>query len=274
MKFIEKSGSNLDNIIKEFCKEFKIKEHELKYEVIEEGSKGFLGIFGSKKAIVRFSIPELADRAKMYLEKLLSLMQLGYERIEAQQKDRSIYLEIFSPDDPGVLIGKNGSMLETIQFLLNRSFEGSREIENIYLDTQGYRARKDDKILSRHLPGIKNVKTNHNPLTLEPMSPAERRVIHRYVEKDKHLRTLTIGEGDKKRIVIFSAKQSEKEALSQVNKEKKADNPRPTNPDKPAKDKQNTPEKPARAKAAPRPQRNPSQRTPNPPRNRKVSDNS
>ena len=109
-------------------------------------------------------------------------------------------------------------MLDNLQYLINRVFENDRQVERIYLDVDGYRERQADNFLKPYLSQIIKVKLSGKPVTLEPMNAAERRIIHQFVEKENGLRTLTIGEGEKKRIVIFSAKQSEKEALSQSKK--------------------------------------------------------
>jgi len=77
---------------------------------------------------------------------------------------------------------------------------------------------------------IMKVKITGKPITLEPLPAAERRIIHRYVEQEKGLRTLTIGEGEKKHIVVFSAAQNEKEALSQRETEHKKRNNKPPIP--------------------------------------------
>lgn len=118
-------------------------------------------------------------------------------------------------------------MLETIQYLLNRVFENEKNLDRIYLDADGYRQRRESQFLNRYIPEIKKVKIHGKSLTLEPMSPGERRIIHRHIERDKGLRTLTIGEGENKRIVIFSSKQKESEVRQQNSQEKTQRNQRP-----------------------------------------------
>ena len=98
------------------------------------------------------------------------------------------------------------------------SAEDEKSLDRIYLDANGYRERKEAAFLKQYLPQIKSAKAKGKPVTLEPMNASDRRIIHRFVEKDKALKTLTLGEGDMKRIVVFSANQSEKEVLSQTPK--------------------------------------------------------
>ncbi|PKN72573.1 MAG: RNA-binding protein [Candidatus Cloacimonetes bacterium HGW-Cloacimonetes-3] len=217
MTTIDKSGTCIEDIISAFRKENNIQDWELKYEILKKPSNGIFGLFASKTALVRFQLPDTADRAKLYTNSLLTKMGVGFDSITTKLEGKTLYLEIVGCTDTGFLIGKNGNMLESIQFLVNRVFEYDRKIEKIYLDADGYRERREDFFFRQFQPQISKIKAHGKPLTLEPMSAGERRIIHRHVERDKGLRTLTIGEGEKKRIVIFSAKQSEREALSHSN---------------------------------------------------------
>lgn len=222
MTSIEKTGTSVEQLIRDFRLEHNIKDWELHYEVLKKPSAGFLGLFANKTAVVRFELPDIAERAKDFLEELLAKMGVPYDRIQAKTEGKSVYLEIIGSKDTGFLIGKNGSMLETLQFMLNRVYENEKSLERIYLDAEGYRERRDAQFLRQFLPVIKRVREQGKPQTLEPMGAGERRIIHRHIERDRGLRTLTIGEGEKKRIVIFSAKQSESEVLSQTQPRKQA----------------------------------------------------
>ncbi|MDP2172948.1 MAG: R3H domain-containing nucleic acid-binding protein [Candidatus Cloacimonadaceae bacterium] len=216
MTTIEKTGQSIETLIAEFRKEHNLKDWELRYDILKKPSSGFLGLFSNKIAVVRFDLPALEDRVRLFLQKLMEKIGIGFDSVTAKREGKIIYLEIFGCKDPGFLIGKNGTMLETIQFLLNRSFESDRSLDNIYLDAEGYRARRESSFLRPFIPMISKIKAHGKPLTLDPMSAGERRIIHRHVERDRGLRTLTIGEGEKKRIVIFSSKHKESEVLSQA----------------------------------------------------------
>ncbi|GAB1468673.1 hypothetical protein MASR2M64_14160 [Candidatus Cloacimonadota bacterium] len=254
MTTIDKSGTSVEDIISAFRKENTIRDWELKYDILKKPNNGIFGLFANKTALVRFHLPDTADRAKLFTTSLLTKMGLGFDSISAKLEGKTLYLEINGCKDTGFLIGKNGNMLESIQFLVNRVFEYDRKIERIYLDADGYRERREDFFFRQFLPQISKIKTQGKPLTLEPMSAGERRIIHRHIERDKGLRTLTIGEGEKKRIVIFSAKQSEKEVLSQTDGEKSKPASGKTDDKKtPAvakKSRPNTPRQPKTAKPA------------------------
>ena len=224
MTTIDKSGESLEEIIRTFREDYKIHDWELNYEILKKPTKGIFGLFAHKLALVRFQLPSSLDRAELFMQNLLQKMGISYTSLKSRTEGKTLYLEINGSPDSGFLIGKNGSMLDTLQYLINRVFEDNAQIERIYLDVDGYRERQADSFLKPYLPQILQVKITGKPITLEPMPAAERRIIHRYVEQEKGLRTLTIGEGEKKRIVVFSAEQNEKEALSQSKTEPKRRN--------------------------------------------------
>ncbi|MFO8144746.1 MAG: R3H domain-containing nucleic acid-binding protein [Candidatus Syntrophosphaera sp.] len=226
MKTIERTGDRVEKIIADFRNEHKIKDWELSYDIIKKPSKGFLGLFANKTAVVSFELPEIGDRAGLFIQKLLQKMGIPFDSVEARTEGKTVYLEIKGSKDTGFLIGKNGSMLETLQYFINRIYENEKNLDRIFIDVEGYRERREATFLRQFLPIIKKVREQGKPQTLEPMKAADRRVIHRHIERDRGLRTLTIGEGEKKRIVIFSAKQSESEILNQTQQKKSRHNTR------------------------------------------------
>lgn len=220
MSTIERTGTSVEALIAAFRNEHRIRDWELKYDVIKKPSSGFLGLFANKTAIVRFELPAIEERVTAFLDTLLKKMGIVFDNIVAKTEGKSMYLEIKGCKDTGFLIGKNGSMLETLQFFVNRIFEGDRNLERVYLDANGYRERREASFINQFLPIISTVKTQGTTQTLEPMNAADRRIIHRHIERDKGLRTLTVGEGEMKRIVIFSSKKNEKEVLAQTPKKR------------------------------------------------------
>lgn len=216
MTSIEKTGTSVEELIAAFRGEHRIKDWELKYKIVKKPSKGLFGLFGNKAAVVRFELPSLDERAASFLSQLLGKMGIPFDKVDAKTEGKTVYLEIKGSQDTGLLIGKNGYMLETLQYFVNRIYENERDLDRVYLDVDGYRERREAQFLRQFHPLIKKVREQGKPQTLDPMNATDRRVIHRHIERDRGLRTLTIGEGEMKRIVIFSAKQKESEALSQA----------------------------------------------------------
>lgn len=268
MNMIDRSGDSVEEIIRKFRSEHDISDHELKYEILKKPSKGFFGLFANKVALVRFHLPENQDRVRLFAETLLAKMGVSFGKIISKTEGKTLYLTFEGVVETGFVIGKNGSMLDTLQYMINRVFENDKTIDRIYIDADGYRARREAQFLNRYISEIKKVKVHNKSLTLEPMNPGERRIIHRHIEGDKGLRTLTVGEGENKRIVVFSSKQKESEIRKQNNPNQSGDDKgaRPQRSRKPQKSSSNkyTPKqeqtqgKPdAKPERKPRPQRRP-----------------
>lgn len=90
-----------------------------------------------------------------------------------------------------------------MQYLLNKVFEENSAIDHIYLDVDGYRQRQQAQFLRPFLSIFQKVRSEGKPYTLEPLNASERRIIHKYIEKQKDLSTLTIGEGTKNGWLYF-----------------------------------------------------------------------
>ncbi len=244
MNTIDRSGDSVEEIIRKFRSEHDISDHELKYEILKKPNKGFFGLFANKIALVRFQLPESQDRVRLFIETLLNKMGVSFGKVTGKTESKTLFLTIEGVVEPGFVIGKNGSMLETIQYLINRVFEDDKDIERIYVDADDYRARREAQFLNRYISEIKKVKIHGQSLTLEPMSPGERRIIHRHIERDNALRTLTLGEGENKRIVVFSSKQKESEVRQQnsPNKQEENKSPKPQRTRRPQKPSNRRPE--------------------------------
>ena len=232
MKSIDIKGTNLNEMISSYRKEHKIKDWELKYEILSKPSKGLFGLFGSKEAVIRFELPSSEDRVRLFLEHLLAYMDIKYDSIIIKTEQRTVYATINNSTDAGFLIGKNGNMLEQLQYLLNRVFENVPNLERIYLDTEDYRYRQEQTFIRNYIPMINKVKTTGKSITLEPMQSSDRRIIHKYVEGERTLKTLTIGDGDNRRIVIMPAGQKESAPPKRTGFLKKNETKKPEEPAK------------------------------------------
>lgn len=215
MKHIQIKGNSLNEIISAFRKDHKIKDWELQYEVISNPSNGLFGLFGKKKAEIRFNLLSTEERVKLFIEQLLTQMELRFDSIESRTDHKTVYINIHNSSDAGFLIGKNGNMLEQLQYLVNRVFENVQGLERIYLDTEDYRLRQEQIFIRSFIPAFNKVKNTGKPITLEPMSAGDRRIIHKYVEGEPLLKTLTVGEGEYKRVTIMPVVQKETEPRAQ-----------------------------------------------------------
>lgn len=203
MEFIEVSAKTVSEAVTDASIQFGVTSDQLEYEVVNEGSTGFLG-FGSKPAVIRarkkFS-PE--DGVKDFLDRVFKAMDMEVE-INAQYdaENSSVSVEL-KGSEMGVLIGKRGQTLDSLQYLTNLAV--NKQTENyvkVKLDTEDYRKRRRETLenLARNISY--KVKRTKRPVSLEPMNPFERRVIHSALQNDRFVSTHSEGEEPYRHVVV------------------------------------------------------------------------
>ncbi len=206
MKEIQREGVTPEKVISDFLEEFNLQLEDINYTIIDKGSRGLFNLVATKPAIVKFLIPEEEDILKRFLDGLLKRMNVEYQEMAVKFEDNYYYLHVKGVDNPGFLIGKEGKMLNSIQHLLNKLLEnGDDERNRVILNIDNYRAAHEDRLHKKLSQIVSKVKKREKSITLEPMNASDRRIVYRYLEKDVEIRTMTIGKGDIKRVVIYPA---------------------------------------------------------------------
>lgn len=208
MKSVEKSGKTVDEAVVEALVELGLTSDQVEVEVIEEGSKGLFGLFGSKMAKVRVSQKiSLEDIAKEFLNNLLQAMDLSAD-ITTKQEDKSTLAIYLEGDQMGVLIGKRGQTLDSIQYLTSLVVNKfSDHYVRIKIDTEDYRNRRRKTLESLANNLAMKVKKSGKKFTLEPMTPNERRIIHSSLQKYKFIETHSEGDEPFRKVVIVPKKE-------------------------------------------------------------------
>jgi spoIIIJ-associated protein len=207
MKTIVREGKSTEAIVKQFMKEFSLNDREsFTYEILEEGTKGFL-IFGRKPTVLKFNVPESTESLKEFVEKFLDKIDVKAKEVKVTTTDKAINVVIVEPDNPGFLIGKDARFLDSFQHILNRrnTVDNGKRIP-VILDVDDYRERRTQGILRKANFIISKVKKREKSFAMEAMNSQDRKLVHQFIERDKDLRTLTVGKGEMKKIVIFPAK--------------------------------------------------------------------
>ncbi len=188
------------------------REDELHEEGESEGlSNGSQKPFSFEEEGYWESIPEKEDEAEkelMWLRKTLReiIELMGIKaHVEGQRKEGKIFLEI-KGDGSGLIIGKHGQTLDALQYIINKiAANRHKELkEKIILDTENYRARRVEALQNMALRLREKVKKMKKAVTIGPLSPQDRRVIHITLNGDEDVRTESKGEGFYKQLVITS----------------------------------------------------------------------
>ena len=203
MDFIEFSAKTVDDAITEACQKLTVTSDKLEYEVIEEGSSGFLGI-GAKPAVIKAKVKDsVADKAKEFLKEVFDAMNVVVViDVKYDEENRNIDIEL-SGDEMGVLIGKRGQTLDSLQYLVSLVVnKGEDEYIRVKVDTEDYRKRRKETLENLAKNIAYKVKRTKRPVSLEPMNPYERRIIHSALQNDKYVTTHSEGEEPFRRVVV------------------------------------------------------------------------
>ena len=209
MKTIQKRGGTIDGVLQGFMKDNNLTKRDFTYKIIQEPVKGFLGIFGAKQAILKFKIQDPDEMIEDFLNELFQLMKLEAPKVEVSKEENSYYVRIFPISDIGLLVGKDGRFIDQLQYLLNRIFEDNKVVGKVLLDVDNYRERQKEQFRARASKQISVFQAqNRKFMTMFNLDSSSRRIVHREVERIPTLRTLTIGDGKMKNVVIFNKEQA------------------------------------------------------------------
>ena len=203
MEFIEISAKNVDDAITQATVQLGITSDQLEYEVLDKGSTGFLGI-GSKNAVIKarkkFSIDE---NVVEFLSSIFDAMKMEVEILVAVNEEEHIIEVELKGDDMGILIGKRGQTLDSLQYLTNLAInKHSDEYYKVKIDTEDYRKRRKETLENLAKNIAYKVKRTKRPVSLEPMNPFERRIIHSALQNDRYVTTHSEGDEPYRHIVV------------------------------------------------------------------------
>ena len=245
MEYIEFTGKTVDDAITEACQKFTVTSDRLEYEVIEKGTSGIFG-FAAKPAVIKARVfdpnavkeevkkevkeevkketkaeskAEASEEAKKdtvqetvpaadpkeFLGKVFAAMNMEVG-IEVETNGNEMNIDL-SGNDMGVLIGKRGQTLDSLQYLTSIVVnKGQKEYIRVKIDTENYRSRRKETLenLAKNL--AYKAKRTRNEVSLEPMNPYERRIIHSALQNDKYVTTHSEGEEPFRKVIITPVK--------------------------------------------------------------------
>ena len=208
MDYIEVSAKTVDDAITEALVQLGATSDQIEYEVIDKGSAGFLG-FNSKPAVIKAKKKFTIEQSiRDFLNKVFNAMDMTVDITVTPSDEENTYDVELSGDEMGVLIGKRGQTLDSLQYLTNLSV--NRYTENyvrIKLDTENYRQRRQETLENLAKNIAYKVKRTKKPVALEPMNPYERRVIHSALQNDRYVTTHSEGEDSYRHVVVTPKKR-------------------------------------------------------------------
>lgn len=203
MKILEMTGKTINEALNNALKELKLTEDKIEYEVLDEGSKGFLNIIGTKPAKILVKVKrDYKEEVRVFLRSILDNMRVQSE-IKIREVDDIIYIDLNGPK-MGLIIGYRGETLDSLQYLSSLVVNKEHDIpyKKVVLDTENYRKKREETLKRVAEKTAYKVRKTRRPYKLEPMNPYERRVIHSALQDNEYVYTFSEGDEPHRRIVV------------------------------------------------------------------------
>ena len=211
---IEMSARTVDEAVELALKELDADRSDVEIDVVSRGKSGVLGI-GSQPAVVRVALmeedaPDGVALAAEAIEALIRHMDVDVEMTISRAHDDDLDGPVFDleGEDAGLLIGRRGETLRTLQFLVR--YMVSRRLDervNLMIDVEGYQERRHSALRNMARRVASRVSDTGRSIALEPMSPSERRIVHVALSDHPGVFTESEGEGMDRQVVIVPSEE-------------------------------------------------------------------
>lgn len=203
MKTIEITGKTVEEALKSALRQLDTTEDKVEVTVIDEGSKGFFNLIGTKPA--KISVTMKRDRileTKKFLSEVLEKMNVKAE-INIEESNDVVNINLTGPK-MGNIIGYRGETLDSLQYLTSLVVNKAKEdkYKRVILDTENYRQKREETLKRLANKIAYKVRKSGRVLKLEPMNPYERRVIHSELQNNDFVKTFSEGEEPYRRVVV------------------------------------------------------------------------
>lgn len=205
MKSVVKTAKTVEEAVSLALLDLNSVKEDVIVEVLEEPSKGLFGFIGTKEAKVKVTITnDPISLAEDFLNSVFDNMNIvATVAVEKKESDLIVDIRNISNSDMGILIGKRGNTLDSLQYLLSLFINKNREkYMRVLVDIQNYRAKREETLIRLAHKMADKAKTYRRTVKLEPMNPYERRVIHSALQESSNIRTYSEGEEPYRRVVI------------------------------------------------------------------------
>ena len=210
-QYIEQEGKTIEEAMEIAMQRLGANRDQVKVTVLSEGKKGIFG-FGASQCKVRVTIKEDNSATPEGILKVI-LDEMGIEcDIKSATSDGNIHLSVKTPN-PGLLIGRRGMTLNSIQYLVNCMANKSSLVKRrVIIDAEQYRERREESLVNLARRLASKVKATGQEVIVEPMTPQDRRIIHMTLQDDVNIATYSRGEGSMRSVVISTKERASRDA--------------------------------------------------------------
>ena len=201
MEYIQFTGKTRLDAISKAMEKFSVSEDRLDIQVLDEGSKGFLGIGAKDYVIQARKLVVKEDIIIDYIKKIYACMDIDVE-VEVTGREDTLLVDI-KGEEASVLIGRHAESLDALQTIVNIVLtKETGEHTRVILDIENYRSRREESLISYAKKMAQKVINRRRSIKLDPMNPYERRIIHSALQENDKITTFSEGEDPNRRIVL------------------------------------------------------------------------
>ncbi|HDX9612337.1 TPA: protein jag [Bacillus toyonensis] len=204
MSVITAKGQTVELAVEDALRQLNTSKDQVDINIIDEGKRGFLGLFGNRPAVVEVVLKKNPiQECEEYLKNVIQNMGVEVE-ISKIVKGREVEFTI-SGDNVGVLIGKRGNTLNSLQYLTKLvANRHTKQYIGITLDAENYRSKRKSTLESLSYRLAKQVSKTKKRVVLEPMPSFERKIIHQALSNYQDINTTSEGNEPHRHVVISS----------------------------------------------------------------------
>lgn len=208
-------GKTIEEAIQKGLKELNVPAEATEYDILTEPKKGFFGL-GGCDAKINLKVKKCGGEYKALdmVETLVRNLGLDVD-VNLDNKDMKNRRISITGDAAGVLIGHHGETLDSLQYLANltaNTIEGNdKKYSKITVDVENYRGKREETLRGLARRMANRVLKSGRQVTLEPMNPYERRIIHSEIQNIDGVETYSVGADDNRKVVISPAKNKTEE---------------------------------------------------------------
>jgi len=223
MEEVEANGKTVDEAIASALEQLQMDRSQVEVEIISAGRTGLFGLGGENaRVLVRPVTTEQVGldsptikMAVEFLQRLLELMSIDAEvttrppETPGDGMGRASAVLDVAGEDLGILIGRRGSTLASLQYTVNHMV--SRQLKSkalVTVDVEGYRRRREENLKGLALRLAEKVKGTGRTITLEPMPANERRIVHLALASDPQVASFSLGDGESRKVAISLKRRS------------------------------------------------------------------
>jgi spoIIIJ-associated protein len=206
---VEVGGKTVEKALEKALEQLGARINEVEIEIVDAGQKGVLNIFGAREARIRVTKKKSAKGIEEVVDEvaraIMECLDVGY-RIFTEEQEDATYINIETAGVDGLLIGRKGDTLNSLQHLIGRIV--SRKMggyQRLTLDVGGYLRNRQEILKQKALKAAERAKKQRREVALEPMKAAERRIIHLALADVEGITTYTVGNGDLRKVFVSPA---------------------------------------------------------------------